>query len=252
MANDMQEMIESYPKWLAERITIRHADEYEEITTPFLDRHNDWISLYVKEVDDDDFLITDGGYVLGDLANCGVTLETDKRLSILQTNLRGFGVDLVDKELTVHATKSTFPQKKHNLIHAILATGDMVYLSTSTTAQVFAEDVKQWMREHNVMFNEDVDIRGKTGMLHRFEIEIPPPSSAYPELFIQSCNTPSVQWTKALTLDWCDVKEGRNAQLFVISKENKPSEFVQNIGKTYGFSVIPFGQIDTIPQLITA
>lgn len=255
MVNDIQELIESYPKWLAEQLTIRHVGEYEEITTPFLDRHNDWIQLYVKEVADNEYLLTDGGYTLGDLADCGVSLDTGKRRSILQTNLLRFGVFLADDndELVVHATKSTFPQKKHNLIHAILATGDMAYLSTSNTAQLFSEDVKQWMRKKLVRFNEDVNIMGKTALTHRFEIAIPSsPDGKYPERFIQSCNTLSKQWIKALALDWCDVKEVRNAQLFVITKENKPSKSVMEICETYGISVTPFEQIDSISPSITA
>ena len=48
MATDIDTLLQSYTTWLGEQIKTRTIGEYQEITTPFLDRHNDCIQLYLR------------------------------------------------------------------------------------------------------------------------------------------------------------------------------------------------------------
>jgi hypothetical protein len=58
-------------------------DQYLEITTPYLDRHNDYTQIYVRK-DNGGFVLTDGGDTIQDLRASGSDLETSKRGDLLQ------------------------------------------------------------------------------------------------------------------------------------------------------------------------
>lgn len=103
-----------------------HAD-WVEISTPFLDRHNDFILLYAKS-DDDGYVLTDDGNTIRDLELSGCNLETPKRKSLLQVTLNGFRVDEVNGALCVRASAENFALKKHSLLQAILAVNDLFCL----------------------------------------------------------------------------------------------------------------------------
>jgi hypothetical protein len=52
--------------------------------------------------------------------------STPKRKAPLRSVLNGFGVTLEGDALSVQGPGQELPQKKHNLIQAMLATGDML------------------------------------------------------------------------------------------------------------------------------
>ena len=58
MIDEVQSLLDRYWIWLRERTTLREIGEWTEITTPYLDRHNDYIQIYARR--------TDGGFLLTD------------------------------------------------------------------------------------------------------------------------------------------------------------------------------------------
>jgi hypothetical protein len=53
-------------------------------------------------------------------------------------------------EILVEAKPEEFPQKKHNLIKAMLAINDLFVLAPPTVAGVFKEDVEAYLRLRNI------------------------------------------------------------------------------------------------------
>jgi len=53
--------------WLKAKTSRREISDWVEITTPYLDRHNDDIQIYLKR-QDGEWVLTDDGYTLADLA----------------------------------------------------------------------------------------------------------------------------------------------------------------------------------------
>src|SRR5438093_11227809 len=112
---ECQRLISDYLRWLKEGLEVSELEGGGcKIATPFLDRHNDEIEIYVERRNGG-LLLTDDGYTLSDLEASGMTLSTGKRKAHLQTILNGFGVQLQGDELQAHASPHDFPQKKHNL-----------------------------------------------------------------------------------------------------------------------------------------
>ena len=62
MIQDVQELLERYSTWLRNRTHLREIGDHIEITTPYLDRHNDYLQIYAKRANGG-FLLTDDGYV---------------------------------------------------------------------------------------------------------------------------------------------------------------------------------------------
>ena len=47
--NEIDTLIESYFKWLKDKTIVKQlSDNWTEITTPYLDRHNDYLQIYAK------------------------------------------------------------------------------------------------------------------------------------------------------------------------------------------------------------
>ena len=61
------DFIENYLSWIRSKSSQKTIGDFEEITTPFVDSHNDKIQFYVSR-SPNGFSLTDDGYTLSDLA----------------------------------------------------------------------------------------------------------------------------------------------------------------------------------------
>ena len=146
MSPDPRQILDEYLDWLREHSEVRTVGEWEEITVPFLDRHNDYLQVYVKR-HDGDVLFTDDGYTVIDLEQSGCSLTSPKRRGLLDLTLNGFGVKLDNDSLVVKATAGDAARKMHNLVQAMLAVDDLFYLAEPVVTSLFFEDVSQWAHE---------------------------------------------------------------------------------------------------------
>src|ERR1700683_3697269 len=110
---EIEKLLSDYRQWLQEKTTLREVDDtWVEITTPYLDRHNDSLQIYARQ-ENGGFLLSDDSYTIHDLEASGCNLHTDKRQDLLRMTLNGFGVKLQNEALEVTATVETFPLRKH-------------------------------------------------------------------------------------------------------------------------------------------
>jgi len=183
MIAEANQLVDTYLSWLKDTTTLREIDDWVEITTPYLDRHNDYLQIYIRR-QNDEYILTDDGYILGDLDRSGCNLDTPKRNALLTMTLNGFGVQLKGNVLTIHASHENFAQKKHNLIQAMLAVNDLFYLAIPTVASIFFEDVVAWLDLHDIRYTPKAKFTGRSGLDHLFEFVIPK-SRSQPERILQ-------------------------------------------------------------------
>jgi len=126
---EIKRLMDQYVAWLQSKTVLRQVDDWVEITTPYLDRHNDYLQIYARK-QNGNYILTDDGYILDELGLSGCRLESPKRATLLQMTLNGFGVKLKDGALMVMASKDDFPMRKHNLVQAMLAVNDLFYLAS--------------------------------------------------------------------------------------------------------------------------
>lgn len=244
MSSECQKLVDSYLAWLRDQISVDDINGACEITTPFLDRHNDCMQIYVVR-HDDGLRLTDDGYVLADLEASGCSLNTPNRRRILGTMLNGFGVGEDDGVLFTDASVSTFPQRKHSLLQAMLAVNDMFVTGKSHVTQLFMEEVAGFLEAHEVRFMSHVEFTGRTGFVHKFDFAIPK-SKAFPERLIRAINNPSKDAVTSALFAWHDTREVRapDSRFFAIlnDREREPSAELTAAMRQY----------DVIPLLWTA
>ncbi len=202
------DLIQTYIEWLRQKISAQNINGVCEITTPFLDRHNDHIQIYVK-ASNGGLVLTDDAYTIRDLRLTGCEFTTEKRRQMLYAVLNGFGIRLHGEELTVEARPDNFPQKKHNLIQAMLAINDLFVMATPMVVSLFREDVERFFRIHDIRFTPSVKFTGKSGFDHFFDFVIPA-SRVQPERVLRAINRPTRQSITSLIFAWTDTKEVRS------------------------------------------
>ena len=87
MIQDIQALLDRYWTWLRDRTSLREINDWIEITTPYLDRHNDCLQIYAKRTNGG-FVLTDDGYVLDDLEQSGCKIDGPKRQALFKTTLK--------------------------------------------------------------------------------------------------------------------------------------------------------------------
>lgn len=218
---ETKQLLDQYIEWLRNKMVLNQIDGWIEITTPFLDRHNDYMQIYAR-VEGGKYLLTDGGYILEDLEMSGCTLDSKKRQDILQMILNGFNVQLEGGALVTHASIDNFPVRKHNLIQAMLAVDDLFYLASPTVATLFFEDVSDWLDLHQIRYLPKVKFTGQSGFDHLFDFAIPK-SSTQPERIVQAINRPNRENVENFTFAWVDTQESRpvNSRAYAILNDSE-------------------------------
>jgi len=240
MIADIEHLIERYHLWLRDKSVLRQIDSWVEITTPFLDRHNDYVQIYAKK-EDGTIVLSDDGYTIDDLEQSGCKLESRKRQELLRMTLNGFGVQLNGKALSVRASEDNFAVRKHNLLQAILAVNDLFYLSTPTVTSLFYEDVVEWLDNNDIRYTPKVKLAGKTGYDHVFDFVIPK-SRFQPERIVQAINKPSRDSAQSVVLAWVDTKDTRSSdsRVYALINDNEQAVSREVLEALNSYYVKPF------------
>ncbi|RJQ14187.1 MAG: DUF1829 domain-containing protein [Nitrospiraceae bacterium] len=254
MIDDVQKLLDQYLAWLKDKTSLRQLKDWIEITTPYLDRHNDYMQIYVKR-ENGGFIITDDGYTIEDLRLSGCELESRKRKDLLNLTLNGFGVKIINDELIVHASPDTFALRKHNLVQAMLAVNDLFYLAVPIVASLFLEDVTSWLDLSEIRYTPKVKFTGKSGYDHLFDFVIPA-SKKQPERILQTINRPSRETAQAVAFSWIDTKEVRpansRAYAFLNDSDHAPTASVLDALKNYDVSPVLWSRREEVREELAA
>lgn len=254
MIGDIQRLMESYHLWLKDKSVLRQVDRWVEITTPYLDRDNDYIQIYARR-ENGGFVLTDDAYTIDDLEQSGCKLESRKRQDLLKMTLNGFGVQVDGRALQVHASADNFALRKHNLVQAILAVNDMFYLAVPMIASLFYEDVVTWLDLHDIRFTPKVKFTGKSGYDHLFDFVIPK-SKQEPERIVQAINRPSKDAAQAVAFSWIDTKEVRSpdsrAYALLNDSDQPVSSSVIDALTSYDLHPVPWSQREQVRGVLSA
>ncbi len=209
MIDEIRRLLDDYLGWLRDNTVLCETGGWVEMTTPYLDRHNDYLQIFVKKTDEG-YVLTDDGYVLGDLEQSGCSLDSDRRQNLLHMTLNGFGVELRDSRLQVNASSQNFASKKHSLLQAMLSVNDLFYLAAPNVASLFFEDVASWLDGHEIRYTARSRFAGKSGYDHVFDFVIPK-SRLKPERMLQTINHATKDAAQSAAFAWIDTKESRPA-----------------------------------------
>lgn len=240
--------IEDYLQWLKENMTQENiAENLIEITTPFLDRHNDYTQIYISKIEKNRFRISDMGYIVNDLKMTGVDLTKGKRKEMLALVLQRLGIVFNGKteELYVLADHRGIPEAQHRLMQGMLDVNDLFYLNSPNVRGLFLEEVDRFFKDNGIYNTRDVNITGRSGLSHTFNYVLQE-NRAHPERFVRVMNAPDRGIVERYIFSWHDVKAVRNK----LKKNRRESELIviMNDATPINDSLISsFGNYDIIP-----
>lgn len=240
---EVEGLLDGYYKWLKKSTKLELVDDVVAITTPHLDRHNDFMQLVVKRTDTG-YTLSDDGYVLADLEASGCLINSPKRVAMLEEMLNGFGIKKQYDEFFVYASERDFALKKHSLLQAMLAVNDMFYVASPHVRSFFMEDVQSWLRENSVRYVENSKFAGKSGYDHKFDFVIPSFGDA-PERLLKTINNPNKQTAMQFIMAWEDVKPARlSAKAFAVlnNEEKNISSSVRDALHNYSITPLAWSQ----------
>jgi hypothetical protein len=233
-------------------LEVSELEKSCKIATPFLDRHNDEIEIYVER-NNGNLLLMDDGYTIHDLASCGMSFNTEKRNAHLTAILNGFGVRREGDELRVHSTVQDFPQKKHNLVQAMLAVNDMFVMSEEHVLSLFKEDVQKFLEANNIPVFPEFNLIGRTGFSHKFDFGLPK-TQRRPQRVLQAINNLTEDQATSFAFAVADVRVIRSEPLqaftFINDVEHPPND--DNLSAIQAYDIRPLlwsNRNDALPEL---
>ncbi|MEQ9453179.1 MAG: DUF1829 domain-containing protein [Phycisphaeraceae bacterium] len=256
MKDEIQQLTDRYVRWLQDRTTLREVQDWVEITTPYLDRHNDHLQIYAQKADHG-FLLTDDGYIVDDLEMQGCKLDSPKREALLKQTLNGFGVTLQrsSRALEVKASIENFPAKKHALIQAMLAVNDLFYLASPSVASFFMEDVITWLDERDIRYTRQVKFTGTSGYDHLFDFVIPK-SRSQPERVLQAISKANKDSAQRLVFEWLDTRDVRpgNSKMYALLNDTEQSvpQGVREAFSNYEIEPVAWSERDEVLSQLAA
>ena len=257
MIDEVTKLVSDYSDWLKSRVNLRELNsETVEVTTPYLDRHNDFFQLYVKHGVNGGFVLTDGGYTIDDLELSGCDLKSPKRQEILRMTLNGFGIkyDQNTNELYTETSATDFSFRKHSLVQAVLAVNDMFYMAQPVVNSLFIESVTSWLDSQDVRYTQNVSFTGKTGYTYNFDFVIPKSRQA-PERVVKAINNPNKDNAQSFIFSWEDTKETRSedatAYAFLNDTEREISNNVSTALLNYGIIPLKWSEREDKKEIFT-
>jgi len=126
----MKELINDYFNLLKKEMdTALISEDLFVITTPFLDKHNDLIDVYVKLLPDEKVIITDKGETFNNLKQDGIVIGDENFMEKIDFVIYGLSISIDNDELILHANTTNFAQKFHNFIQTIIKI-DSLFISS--------------------------------------------------------------------------------------------------------------------------
>jgi Domain of unknown function DUF1829/Domain of unknown function DUF1828 len=148
---------------------------------------------------------------LSDLESSGLDVSTEKRKAHLQEILNGVGVAAQGEELFVRTTEKDFPQRKHNLLQAMLAVHDLYLTAQTHVQQSFTEDVALFLKTNDVPFFRDFKLSGRSGFDHHFDFAFPT-TKEKPQRILVAINALSRDRATSTALAVSDVRLARGPE----------------------------------------
>ena len=230
---ECQKLIDSYVDWLRQGLAVEEVGSACELTTPFLDRHNDHLQVYAIR-QNGNIVLTDDGYILSDLRTSGLEVDTPKRKLVLDSVLNGLGVRMENNQLLVEASAKNLGQRLHSLVQAMLAVNDMFVMAQPRVASFFFEDVRAFLDSHEVRYTARVKLAGRSGYDHGVDFLIPK-SRIRPERILQAIAAPKRENIFAYLWTLSDTRAARTGDS---SQEAEAYAFLNDQEQPVGGDVI--------------
>jgi len=244
------DFIAQYLDWIKHNSSQVAIGNYSEITTPFVDAHNDQIRFYISKVNGG-YLLTDDGYVINDLEMCGCDIKSKKRKQLMMQIAEAIGATIQNDCIVIEASDHDIARKQHIMIQAMLKISDMFLTTSSRVKGIFMEEVQAFFEQNDIRNTPSVMLMGHSGLSHQFDFVIPA-SRKMPERVITAINTPSKQSIESALFAWNDVAKTRKAEsrgyIILNDQKKKASEDLFRAIQNYDLKAVAWTARDSFVE----
>ena len=241
---EVNKLVNSYLDWLKKDMDVFEAnDGWIGIISPFLDRHNDQISFFVKK-SGKDYVFTDDGYTINDLEDYGVDLfKSPHRKRLLDYSVCSRGGFLDGYEIKMVASEADFHFKMHNFMQILLSVDDLFCLAQSNVRSLFWDDVRNYLQTIGGGAIEGSSFIGKSGYSHIIEYAYPRTANR-PVTWVEPINSPNRPNIMNAIYKWTDTRpartqiDGDDAKFIVLLNDVDNDVKAQDVNalSTYGIT----------------
>lgn len=239
----MLDHVENYLKWLKDNMTETEiTPNLIEVTTPFLDRHNDYTQIYLEKIENNQYKVTDLGYTVNDLLLSGFELTTEKRKALFRNVLARLGLKYNDDKTEIYLTSSlgNLPAAQHSVMQGMLDINDLFYTNSANVKSMFYEDVKSFLDINEIYYTRNINIRGVSGLEHTFDYSLQK-NKNNPTRFVRVLNEPNRGNIERFIFSWDDVLPQRDPDDKFIVILNDIVHFNKNLVDSFDkYKIIPF------------
>ncbi|MBQ4513639.1 MAG: DUF1828 domain-containing protein [Anaerolineaceae bacterium] len=238
---EINKLIAEYTSWLNSKISVEKYGEVYEMTTPFLDRFNDYLQIYVIPEKSGELTLTDGGYIIDNLLSSGVSLKQgSKKLNKIYQIIKNFGLNLNGEKITVTAKESQFAQKKHSMVQAMLAIDELYETEPRAEKDFFSDDVKTYFDNNNIYYSDGVSFEGKSGSTATYDLLFQR-NRNHPERLCNIVSRMTESSRNMMIFNWLDIAPVRkhDSMLIIILNDSIQEVQQRDIDALESYNITP-------------
>ena len=230
---DANTLKKQYLNWVNKSFSYEQLNNnIIRIDTPFLDNFSDEVVIYAIPKPNNFIKLTDDGWTIDNLESQGIYIHrSQKRKRLLETQLKMYGVNLNNDELTISIDITDFPIAKHRLLQAILFVNDMFMLSNNNTKNIFIEDMDKYFFDNNIRVLKNASFVGESGLTHKFDYSIPGLGKKIPDKLIKILSGGNNDvFAKAIVTDVEQTKaelNGKNTVFYTFINDQKNDKKIE-------------------------
>lgn len=218
----------TYFDWLMKEYTFEDLDKnIVRIDSPFYDTNFDYIVMYAEFHNDGSITLTDDGWTISNLESQGLSLtgNAKTRKKILHDIVDSLGVEYQNDELYITTDIENFPIVKQRLLQAIMKINDMIILRDDKVKSMFFEDVEEFLKQNNILFEKNPSFAGKGGITVQFDFSVP--TSDRGKLMRVIGNGNDLNRAKLLTMDTRILQNTRPDTDYIAIIDNINNKFTE-------------------------
>lgn len=248
MDSKTSNLLNEYFSWYEKKYTVKELQRASEIITPFVNHINDRIAIYVEYLPSGKIRISDDGVTIQELEMAGYK-ETPARKKMFNDIKKSFGISQYEDVLCVTADNSKeFPQKKHNMIQAILKVYDLLFVVSNNVKTLFTDDVYDFFYDNDFGGTEQPKLTGSSGILHHVNYSLGKTRNR-PNTVFQFFGDPSFSNVAAQTYIKDDLEKQMGEMKYVIIADDRKRKIPSKskvVAEDTGVELIPWSKREKI------
>ncbi len=246
---DIKSLIDDYVNWFRSELSLKNIGDYKILSTPFLDKNNDKIQVYIS-VDGDNIKISDDSWIINNLEMSNIQIIGKRKEEVEKICLQN-GLKLEDSEFIINANKKNYPQLVHRFIQSLLEIDDMYLTSRNRVTSLFFEDVREYFDQNEIFYSPNIQIVGISSFSNKFDFMFQK-NKTNPERLCKLINKATKQKVGDYIFIWEDTFSNRSENtefIVVINDEDSVPDSYIDAFSAYGIKAIKWSKISENREL---